>query len=101
MIKWQSNKFIYKGKYFTIVNSSHFNKNFPTYILNFFLIIVKMPTRIIWGDPETDLLVRERRRRNNEYHTRFRGNKVEFWQSVVGRLQRRYNVPYTARKYEQ
>ena len=60
-----------------------------------------MPTRIIWEDPETDLLVTERRRQNNEYHTRFRGNKVEFWRSVAQRIQRRYNVPYTARQCEQ
>jgi hypothetical protein len=47
------------------------------------LIIVKMAARIIWNDPETDLLVSERRRRNVEYHLRFRGNKTEFWESVA------------------
>ena len=40
-------------------------------------------TRITWGDAETDLLVSERRRRNVEYHTRFRGNKMEYWESVA------------------
>ena len=60
-----------------------------------------MPTRIIWDDPETDLLVAERRRRNGEYHTRYRGNKIEFWQSVSRRIRRRYRKTYTARQCEQ
>ena len=60
-----------------------------------------MSTRIIWGDPETDLLVSERRRRNDEYHLRFRGNKTEFWESVARRINRRYNKTYTARQCEQ
>ena len=60
-----------------------------------------MAARIIWEDPETDLLVSERRRRNGEYHSRFRGNKTEFWQSVVQRIFRRYNSTYTARQCEQ
>ena len=60
-----------------------------------------MAARIIWGDPETDLLVSERRRRNGEYHSRFRGNKTEFWQSVAQRIFRRYNSTYTARQCEQ
>jgi len=42
-----------------------------------------MATRIIWGDAETDLLVSERRRRNDDYHIRFKGNKMEFWKSVA------------------
>jgi hypothetical protein len=60
-----------------------------------------MPQRIIWGDPEMDFLVTERRRRNIEYHDRFRGNKLEFWQSVARRINRRYNRTYTARQCEQ
>ena len=60
-----------------------------------------MAARIIWEDPETDLLVSERRRRNGEYHSRFRGNKTEFWQSVTRRIFRRYNSTYTARQCEQ
>ena len=55
-----------------------------------------MAARIIWEDPETDLLVSERRRRNGEYHSRFRGNKTEFWQNVTRRIFRRYNSTYTA-----
>jgi len=39
-----------------------------------------MAARIIWNDPEADLLVSERRRRNVKYHLRFRGNKTEFWE---------------------
>ena len=34
-----------------------------------------MVARIFWNDPEADLLVSERRRRNVKYHLRFRGNK--------------------------
>jgi Myb/SANT-like DNA-binding domain len=60
-----------------------------------------MAARIIWNDPETDLLVSERRRRNDEYHLRFRGNKTEFWESVTRRIYRRYNTRYTARQCEQ
>ena len=60
-----------------------------------------MAARIIWGDPETDLLVSERRRKNGKYHSRFRGNKTEFWQSVTRRIFRRYNSTYTARQCEQ
>ena len=60
-----------------------------------------MAARIICGDPETDLLVSERRRRNGEYYSRFRGNKTEFWQSVTRRIFRRYNSTYTARQCEQ
>ena len=59
-----------------------------------------MTTKIIWSDPETDLLV-AKRRRNDKYHTRFRGNKTEFWQSVAQRIHRRYNTTYTARQCKQ
>ncbi len=60
-----------------------------------------MAARIIWNNPETDLLVSERRRRNVEYHLRFRDNKTEFWESVARRIYRRYNTRYTARQCEQ
>jgi len=46
--------------------------------------------RILWDDPETDLLIRERRRRNYEYHYTHRGNKTAFWESVARRIHRRY-----------
>ena len=38
-----------------------------------------MAAKTIWSDPKTDLLVSERRRKNNEYHIRFKDNKIEFW----------------------
>lgn len=60
-----------------------------------------MTTKIIWEDPEMDLLISERRRRNDEYHTRFRGNKVEFWKSITRRINRRYTRIYTTRQCEQ
>ena len=37
-------------------------------------------TRILWGEAETDMLVEERRRRNDEYHYVYRGNKEGFWE---------------------
>jgi len=60
-----------------------------------------MAARIIWNDPETELLVSERKRRNVEYHLRFRGNKLDFWESVARRINRRYYSTYTARQCEQ
>jgi hypothetical protein len=58
-------------------------------------------SRIIWGDAETDFLVSERRRRNEEYHRMYRGNKREFWRNVARRIYRRYNVRYSSRQCEQ
>lgn len=60
-----------------------------------------MAARVIWEDPATDLLVSERRRRNDEYHIRYRGNKTEFWNSVSRRIYRSFNRRYTARQCEQ
>ena len=57
-------------------------------------------SRIIWGDAETDFLVEERRRRNDEYHFRYRGDKTEFWASVARRLRRTFNSNLTARQCE-
>jgi hypothetical protein len=57
--------------------------------------------RIIWGDPETDLLVSERRRRNHEYYYRHRGDKTEFWESIARKIRRRYNITFSARQVEQ
>ena len=60
-----------------------------------------MAARIIWNDPETDLLVSERRRRNVKYHLRFRGNKLDFWESVARRINRRYYSTYAAHQCKQ
>ena len=57
--------------------------------------------RILWGNPETDLLVSERRRRNHEFHYRHRGNKTAFWESIARRIRRRYNIAFSARQVEQ
>ena len=43
-----------------------------------------MASRIIWSEPETDLLVSERARRNEEYYFVYRGNKTGFWESTGG-----------------
>ena len=57
-------------------------------------------SRIVWGEPETDLLVKERRRRNDEYHFRYRGNKEGFWESVSRRIHRQYHMRYSGRQCE-
>jgi len=59
-----------------------------------------MTTRIIWEDNEIDLLVEERRRRNVEYHVRYRGNKTGFWRSVARRINRRFDTAYSTRQCE-
>ena len=57
-------------------------------------------TQIVWGEAETDFLIEERRRRNYEYHYVYRRSKVEFWESVSRKIQRRYNSTFTARQCE-
>ena len=57
-------------------------------------------TRLVWGEPETDLLVEERRQRNEEYHFRYREDKKGFWESVSQRIRRRYHTRYSARQCE-
>ncbi len=39
-----------------------------------------------WHDPHTDLLVDERRRRNDEYHNTYGRSRQEFWESVARRF---------------
>lgn len=60
-----------------------------------------MSSRIIWSEPETDLLVSERARRNEEYYFVYRGNKTGFWESIGRRIYRRYGRRHTARQCEQ
>jgi hypothetical protein len=81
-------------------NFSHFS-HFETLIFVYFEIFFNIKMRITWNDPETDFLVSERRRRNEEYHRRYRGNKTEFWESISRRIYRRYNSRYSARQCEQ
>ena len=57
-------------------------------------------TRILWGEAETDMLVEERRRRNDEYHYVYRGNKEGFWESVARRIHRRFRSQYSGRQCE-
>jgi hypothetical protein len=54
-----------------------------------------MATRIIWDDNEIDLLVDERRKRNVEYHVRYRGNKMGFWRRVAQQINRRFGTAYS------
>jgi hypothetical protein len=39
-----------------------------------------------WHDPIVDMLVEERRRRNNEYHNQYGRSRQEFWESVARRF---------------
>lgn len=57
-------------------------------------------TTIVWGEAETDFLVEERRRRNEEYHYVYRRSKAEFWESISRRIRRRYDSRFTARQCE-
>ena len=57
-------------------------------------------SRIIWGEPETDMLVSERRHQNSEYHFDRRGDKTEFWESVARRINRRYHTHFNFRQCE-
>jgi len=56
---------------------------------------------IEWRNEEADFLVRERRRRNAEYHSMTGRSRVGFWESVVRRISRRFNFDVTARQCEQ
>jgi len=57
-------------------------------------------SRIVWGEAETDMLVDERRRRNDEYHYAHRGDKAAFWESVSRRIRQRFCSDYSARQCE-
>lgn len=59
-----------------------------------------MSSRILWSEAETDLLVKERRRRNYEYHYVYRTSKAGFWESVSRKIYRRFNSTYSARQCE-
>jgi hypothetical protein len=56
---------------------------------------------ILWRIPETDYLVDERRRRNEQFHSIEGTSRVEFWESVARRINRRFYTNYTYRQCEQ
>ncbi len=39
-----------------------------------------------WHDPMTDMLVEERRRRNDEFHNLYGRSRQDFWESVARRF---------------
>jgi hypothetical protein len=55
---------------------------------------------IQWRVAETDFLVNERRYRNDEFHSMPGRSRVEFWESVVRRIYRRFYFDVTARQCE-
>ena len=56
---------------------------------------------ILWRMPETDYLVEERRRRNEQFHNIEGTSRVDFWESVARRINRRYYTDYTYQQCEQ
>jgi len=56
---------------------------------------------ILWNDAESNFLVDERRRRNDQYHNISRRSRTEFWESMSRRIYRTYHRQYTARQCEQ
>ena len=56
---------------------------------------------VLWNNPETDLLIDERRRRNDYFHSIEGRSRVEFWESVSRKIYKRYQRRYTARQCEQ
>ena len=39
-----------------------------------------------WHDPMVDMLISERRRRNDDYHNQYGRSRQEFWRSVARRF---------------
>jgi len=56
---------------------------------------------VVWHNAETDMLISERLRRNNYYHSVEGRSQAEFWESVTRRINRRLNKTYTGRQCEQ
>ena len=114
LIKYQRDNLFIKESILPSFNFSHFNlTNFFALIfyiliqifscITYFFLQIKMASRrrILRGDPKTDLLVSERRQRNHEFHYRHRSNKTKFWESIVRRIRKRYNITFSARQVKQ
>jgi Myb/SANT-like DNA-binding protein len=56
---------------------------------------------VLWHNAETDMLISERRRRNDYYHSIEGRSRAEFWESVARRINYRLNKTFTARQCEQ
>jgi len=60
---------------------------------------------ILWTDAESDYLIRQRRRRNDEFHDIPGRSRARFWESVARRVNRyfgrRGRRRYTGRQCEQ
>jgi hypothetical protein len=39
-----------------------------------------------WHDPMVDMLIDERRRRNDQYHNTYRRSREEFWELIARRF---------------
>lgn len=52
-------------------------------------------SRELWTDPQIQLLIHERRRRNFEYHYFFPGrSRVAFWQQIANTINATFNTNY-------
>jgi hypothetical protein len=52
--------------------------------------------RALWTDPQIQLLLQERRRRNFEYHYLYPGrSRVAFWQQIANTVNATFNTNYT------
>jgi hypothetical protein len=49
----------------------------------------------MWSEPEINLLIRERRERNEEFHGMTGRSKVAFWTRIAGVVNIRFNKTYT------
>ena len=56
--------------------------------------------QIIWRNGESDLLVEERLKRNEEFHYMEGRSRVAFWESCSRRIYRRYRRRFTAAQCE-
>lgn len=51
-----------------------------------------------WNDHETDLLIRERRERNEEYWSIAGNDKTAFWDSVAAKINLEFSSTYTSKQ---
>jgi len=59
---------------------------------------------ILWTDRESDYLIRQRRRRNDEFHNIPGRSRARFWESVARRVNTHFRLRrrrYTGRQCEQ
>ena len=55
-----------------------------------------MPNTIDWNDAEVQLLINERRSRNEEYWFNLGRSKLPFWKEVADKIKEEFNTDVTA-----